>query len=144
MSETLTFRIYTEGGPRAAAAIGRRRAYLAGWIGLHIAANLEVPLTGANNRVRCFNVTIVAAEQRVSDQHEASFVYRRVHRQWPAGTAVRTLVEGVDYSDRNRHAVPAGSVGAIVGRVFPNFRVAFAEVPGRTFRYAPQDLEALP
>jgi hypothetical protein len=144
MSETLTYRIYTKGGARAAAVGGRRYAYLLGFIGLRVTTVVEVPWAGASGSEHCFSITIEAAERRVSDQSEASHRYRRVHLKWPNGTNVRTLVEGIDYSDGRRHTMPAGSLGVIAGRVFPNFRVSFPAVPGRTFRYAPQDLEPAP
>jgi hypothetical protein len=145
MSETIGYWVCGPGDARAAAATGRRYAYRAGFIGLRVLEVTEQPnqASGSLAGMREFRVTMSALERRVGDQLEARKRYYRLqeHRQWPAGSAVRANVPGIDYSDGRRHTMPAGSVGVIASRVHPNFRVTFVDAPGRAFLYAPQDLE---
>lgn len=147
MSETFGYWVYVAGDARAAATIGRRYAYRDGWAGLRVveaSEHLNRTRTGRLAGLRYFRVMLIAAEQRVGDQTVARKRSFELRHRWPAGTRVRTAVEGVDYSDGRRHTMPAGAAGMIVGRSYPNFRVRFSGVAGRTFLYAPQDLEALP
>lgn len=117
---------------------GRRRAMRDGWVGLRVISAEPHPTIKLNNY---WHVRVAATEQRGVSYHE---YYNFNHiNLLSRGSRVRTLAVGVNHAGGTRHEMAAGAEGEIVRREGPNVRVRFAAPAGRTFVYAPANLEVL-
>jgi hypothetical protein len=132
--------------PRAR-ALARGDAYEHGWAQVRVTltpmpwGGIPAPLTKGLPQSRW--MAHLTGQKRVSAPSNTWAWSYATHVK--AGARVRTRTSGENWAGGTRHTMPPGSVGVIIRRVGrgPHVRVAFPEVPGRTFIYSPDSLEFL-